>query len=77
MTAFGIFTKNQLAQRAGVAFAFLNALAQLPVRPAYPFWSLVMLPLEILAMYGLVRYMAVAHSPPPNDRPWHANGTSA
>jgi hypothetical protein len=39
-----------------VAFAFSNALVQLLMIQAYPFWSLALLSLDILVMYGLVVY---------------------
>jgi len=34
----------------------LNAVAQLLMIPAYPFWSLALFALDILAVYGLVIY---------------------
>jgi len=34
----------------------LNAIAQLLMMPAYPFWSLSIFTLDILAGYGLIAY---------------------
>ena len=34
----------------------LNALAQLLMMPAYPFWSLAIFAIDILAIYGLIAY---------------------
>jgi hypothetical protein len=34
----------------------LNAIAQLLMMPAYPFWSLAIFTLDILAIYGLIAY---------------------
>lgn len=33
-----------------------NALAQLLMMPAYPFWSLTLFAIDILAVYGLIAY---------------------
>ena len=52
----GVFVKNQLARWAGVVVLAGNAVVQLLMIPAYPFWSLSLFTLDILAMYGLVAY---------------------
>ena len=52
----GVFVKNQFARWAGVAVLGLNAIAQLLMMPAYPFWSLSIFAIDILAIYGLVAY---------------------
>jgi len=52
----GVFVKNQAARWTGVAVLSLNAVAQLLMIPAYPFWSLALFALDILAVYGLVIY---------------------
>jgi hypothetical protein len=52
----GVYVKNQFARWAGVAVLSANALAQLLMIPAYPFWSLALFTLDILAIYGLVVY---------------------
>jgi hypothetical protein len=54
LTACGVLLKNQLARWFGVAFAFLNALAQLMMIQAYPFLSLALFSLDIVVIYGLV-----------------------
>jgi hypothetical protein len=54
--ALGVLMKNQLARWTGVVILGLNALAQLLMMPAYPFWSLAIFALDILALYGLVAY---------------------
>ncbi len=56
LVGLGVFVKNQFARWAGVGVLGLNALAQLLMMPAYPFWSLSLLALDILAIYGLVAY---------------------
>jgi hypothetical protein len=34
----------------------LNAVVQLMIMPAYPFWSLSLFAIDVLALYGLVAY---------------------
>lgn len=52
----GVFAKNQFARWTGVLILSLNAIGQLMMIPAYPFWSLTVFTLDILALYGLVAY---------------------
>ena len=52
----GVFVKNQLSRWVGVVALAANAIAQLLMMPAYPFWSLSIFALDILAIYGLVAY---------------------
>jgi hypothetical protein len=52
----GVFVKNQLARWAGVIVLAANAVAQMLMIPAYPFWSLAIFTLDIVAIYGLVAY---------------------
>ena len=52
----GVFVKNQLARWAGVVVLAGNAVVQMLMIPAYPFWSLSVFTLDVLAIYGLVAY---------------------
>ncbi|HSO98692.1 MAG TPA: hypothetical protein VLP43_07050 [Solirubrobacteraceae bacterium] len=52
----GVFAKNQFSRWTGVVILSANAIAQLMMIPAYPFWSLSIFTLDILAIYGLVAY---------------------
>lgn len=52
----GVFVKNQFSRWAGVVVLAANAIAQLLMMPAYPFWSLCIFALNILAIYGLIAY---------------------
>ncbi len=52
----GVFVKNQLARWAGVIVLAGNAIVQMLMIPAYPFWSLSVLTLDVLAIFGLVAY---------------------
>jgi hypothetical protein len=56
LLGLGIMAKNQFARWTGVGLLGLNAIAQLMFIPAYPFWSLSIFALDILAIYGLVAY---------------------
>jgi hypothetical protein len=56
VVGLGVFVKNQFARWTGVAVLSANAIAQLLMIPAYPFWSLSIFTLDILAIYGLVAY---------------------
>jgi len=52
----GIFAKNQFARWAGVLILGLDAIAQLLMMPAYPFWALCIFAIDVVAMFGLVVY---------------------
>ncbi len=52
----GVFVKNQFSRWVGVFILGLNAIVQLMMIPAYPFWSLSIFTLDILALYGLIAY---------------------
>ena len=52
----GVFVKNQLSRWVGVVVLAANAIAQLLMTPAYPFWSLSIFALDILAIYGLIAH---------------------
>ena len=56
LVAVGIFMKNQLSRWTGVVILGASALAQLLMMPAYPFWSLTLFAIDILAVYGLIAY---------------------
>ena len=58
LTALGIWMRVTGVRWLGVAFASLNAIVQLLVIDAYPFWSLALFTLDILVIYGLVAYGA-------------------
>ncbi len=56
LVGLGVFAKNQFARWTGVVLLSLNAIAQLLMMPAYPFWSLSIFAVDILAIFGLVAY---------------------
>ena len=51
-----MFAKNQLSRWIGVFILACNAIAQLLMMPAYPFLSLCIFTLDILAIYGLIAH---------------------
>ena len=52
----GVFARNQFARWAGVIVLGLNAIAQLLMIPAYPFWSLSLFAVDVVAIYALIAY---------------------
>lgn len=56
LVGLGVFLKNQFSRWVGVIVLGLNAIAQLLMIPAYPFWSLSIFTLDIIAIFGLVAY---------------------
>jgi hypothetical protein len=52
----GVMVGNQAARWAGVGALALNAIAQLFFIPAYPFWSLLIIAVDVVALYGLCAY---------------------
>jgi hypothetical protein len=59
----GVFAKNPLARWSGVVVLSLNAIGQLLMMPAYPFWSLIIFAVDIVAIYGLIAYGKRLSSP--------------
>ena len=56
LAAVGVWAGNQLARWFAVAVVALNAIAQMFFIPAYPFWSLVIIAVDIVALWGLCMY---------------------
>ena len=56
LAAFGVFMGNQLARWFAVAVVGLNAIGQMFFIPAYPFWSLLIIAADIVALWGLCAY---------------------
>jgi len=53
VAAAGVLLGNQLARWFGVAVVGLNAIGQMFFLPAYPWWSLVIIAVDLVALYGL------------------------
>jgi len=56
LAAAGVLAGNQLARWFGVAVLGLSAIDQMFFIPAYPFWSLVIIAVDVVALYGLCAY---------------------
>ena len=56
LVGLGVFAKNQFSRWTGVVVLTCNMIAQMMMIPAYPFWSLAVFTLDILAVYGLIAY---------------------
>ena len=61
LAAVGVFMGNQLARWFAVAVVGLNAIGQMFFIPAYPFWSLLIIALDIVALWGLCAYGSREH----------------
>ena len=56
LTAFGIWSGNELARWVGVAIAAVNAMIQMLFIPAFPFLAMSLFALDILVIYGLIAH---------------------
>ena len=56
LAAAGVLAGNQLARWFAVAVLALNSIDQMLFIPAYPFWSLMIIAVDVVALYGLCAY---------------------
>jgi hypothetical protein len=56
IAAAGVLAGNQLARWFAVAVIGLNAIDQMFFIPAYPFWSLTIIAMDVVALWGLCAY---------------------
>ena len=56
LAAAGVLAGNQLARWFAVAVVGLNAIDQMFFIPAYPFWSLMIIAVDVVALWGLCLY---------------------
>jgi hypothetical protein len=56
LAAGGVMAGNQAARWFGVAVVGLGAIAMMFFVPAYPFWALMIIAIEVVALYGLCAY---------------------
>lgn len=52
----GAMVGNQLARWTGVGLVSLNLIAQMFFLPGYPFWSLMIIAVDVVALWGLCVY---------------------
>ena len=56
IAAVGVLAGNQLARWFAVVVIGLNAIDQMFFIPAYPFWSLLIIAVDVVALWGLCVY---------------------
>jgi hypothetical protein len=56
LAAVGVLAGNQLARWFAVVVIGLNAIDQMFFIPAYPFWALTIIAMDIVALWGLLAY---------------------
>ena len=56
LASIGVMAGNQAARWFAVAVVGLNAVAQMFFTPAYPFWSLMIIAVDVVALWGLCAY---------------------
>jgi len=56
LAAAGILAGSQAARWFAVAVIALNTIEQMFSIPAYPFWSLLIIAMDVIALYGLLAY---------------------
>jgi hypothetical protein len=56
LAALGVLAGNQVARWFAVAVIALNAISQMFFIPAYPFWSLMIITVDVVALWGLCAY---------------------
>jgi len=56
VAAGGVLMGNQLARWFAVAVVGLNAVDMMFFIPAYPFWALTIIAVDVVALYGLCAY---------------------
>ena len=56
LAGVGVLVDNPVARWFGVVVVGLNAIAQMLFIPAYPFWSLMIIAVDVVAVYGLCAY---------------------
>ena len=56
VAAAGVLAANQLFRWFAVVVIGLNAIDQMFFIPAYPFWSLAIIAMDVVALYGLCTY---------------------
>jgi hypothetical protein len=56
VAGLGVLAGQTWARVVGVIFALLNATAQMLFIPAYPFWALAVIVLDVLVIWALTAH---------------------
>jgi hypothetical protein len=54
LAGLGLLAGNMVARVVGVGVAFLSALANLAFISAYPFWSTIVIAIDVIVIYAIV-----------------------
>jgi hypothetical protein len=54
--SFAVLQRRSWGVSVGIVTAFFNALAHLAYLRSYPAWSIIIIALDVLVLYGLVAY---------------------
>jgi hypothetical protein len=56
LVSIGVLAGNQIARWTGVVLIGLNLIGQMFFIPGYPFWSLMIIAVDVVALWGLCAY---------------------
>ena len=56
LAALGVLVGNQVARWFAVVVLGINAIDQMFFISAYPFWSIIIIAMDVVALYGLCAY---------------------
>lgn len=56
LAAAGVVGRNQLARWFGVAVLGINTIVQMFFIPSYPFWSLLIIAVDVVGLYALCAF---------------------
>jgi hypothetical protein len=62
IAAVGVGARNQAARWFAIVVVSMNAVGQMFFIPAYPFWSLMVIVVDIVALYALSVYGGKEHA---------------
>jgi hypothetical protein len=62
LVGLAILVGQPWAALVGIFFAVLNAIGQLLYLPSYPLWSVIIIAVDVLVIYGLAMYGLVPSS---------------
>lgn len=56
VSGLGVLAANQIARWTAVGLIGLNAIAQMFFMPGYPLWSIMIIAVDVVALWGLCAY---------------------
>lgn len=67
LTGFGVFMGNLVARVVAAIIAGVSAIVHLAFIPAYPFWSIIIILLDIIVIYAITAHGDEFRTPSKND----------